>query len=85
VTTALADNPDGATFPYCDVTSLGSYCGSCATNINTTCGTTELLHVCTKTSDCASDTANPQCCAVFNYHICVSGAEATFGNLTCLP
>jgi hypothetical protein len=49
------------------------------------CQATETLHICAQKSDCASDTMNPDCCTVNQYHLCVSDQLAMIGMLTCTP
>jgi len=53
-------------------------------NLTLSCTATEVLHLCEAASDCTADTANPKCCAVLNYHVCVPSLDATLGSLTCL-
>ena len=81
----VANNPDGAAFPNCSITALTATCGSCKTNVQVSCSQgPEHLHVCTQKSDCASDTANPECCPVLGYSVCLNSILAGFGNLTCM-
>ncbi len=83
-TAVLADNPDGAAFPYCEISSLTSYCGHCSTNIQFSCNqVTDTLHVCTSKADCASDNGD-SCCTVYNYNICVPALVATAAKFPCL-
>jgi hypothetical protein len=44
----------------------------------------EPVHVCSKPSDCASDTNNPLCCPVFSYNICLNSTLAAIGGVTCM-
>jgi hypothetical protein len=32
------------------------------------------MHLCTQGSDCAKDTANPNCCSVGGHQVCMSNA-----------
>ena len=75
----------GETFPHCYTKSLTTKCvPKCVSNIQLSCTATETLHVCTAPADCSGDTANPKCCVVAGYHVCVSNLLATLGGLTCL-
>jgi len=84
--TAKLDGMDaGETFPHCYVGSLTTSCvAKCVSKIQVSCMATETLHVCAAASDCASDTANPNCCPVAGYHVCVSNILKALGTLTCL-
>jgi hypothetical protein len=75
----------GESFPHCYTESLTTSCvAKCVSNIQVTCTSKETLHVCAATTDCAGDTANPNCCLVAGYHVCVSSLLKTLGALTCL-
>jgi hypothetical protein len=45
---------------------------------------TDTFHLCTQPSDCAADLANPNCCTVGTYEVCISDTLRTLGRLTCL-
>jgi hypothetical protein len=53
-------------------------------NIQLSCLTTDTFHLCTQASDCAADTANPNCCTVGAYQVCINDTLKTLGRLTCL-
>lgn len=75
----------GETFPHCTTDTLTTSCvAKCVSNIQVSCMATETLHVCAAASDCAGDTANPNCCPVAGYHVCVSNILKALGQLTCL-
>jgi len=84
--------PPPAAFPHCYSQTLTTTCvtkGMCSSNIQVNCGSvampqTETLHVCTAKTDCSDDSANPNCCLVDNYHVCVSSLLMTLGSLSCL-
>ncbi|HEY6463325.1 MAG TPA: hypothetical protein VIY73_24330 [Polyangiaceae bacterium] len=40
--------------------------------------------MCTAAGDCSGDTANPNCCRVAGYHVCVSTILKGLGGLSCL-
>jgi hypothetical protein len=84
--TDILDGMDaGASFPHCYTQSLTTKCvASCVSAIKVSCTATETLHVCEATSDCATDTANPNCCVVAGYHVCVSTILMKLGSLSCL-
>lgn len=76
----------GEKFPHCYVGSLSSQCvAKCVSQIHVSCTATETLHVCAAKSDCAGDVANPNCCLVAGYHVCVSTLLSAVGALSCLP
>jgi hypothetical protein len=75
----------GEGFPHCYTQSLTTKCvAQCVSSIKTSCTTTETLHVCTAPGDCSGDTANPNCCLVAGYHVCVSTILKGLGGLSCL-
>ncbi len=75
----------GETFPHCYTKSLTTTCvAKCVSKIQVNCTATETLHVCAAASDCAGDTANPNCCLVAGYHVCVSGILKALGTLSCM-
>lgn len=75
----------GEKFPHCYNGSLTTSCvAKCVSAITVSCTATETLHVCAAKSDCAADTANPNCCPVAGYHVCVSNLLKALGQLTCL-
>ena len=86
-TAVIIDSADGGTnLPNCGLMSVTTSCGTCATNINFLpglCTQTATLHVCTTSADCASDTANTDCCQIQSYHVCVPSGVAMIGKLTC--
>lgn len=84
--TDVLDGADaGQSFPHCYTQSLTTKCvAKCVSSITTSCTATETLHVCTAKADCSGDTANPNCCLVAGYHVCVNNILKTLGGLTCL-
>jgi hypothetical protein len=75
----------GASFPHCYTKSLTTKCvAKCVSSITLSCTATETLHVCQAPGDCADDTANPNCCVVAGYHVCVSTILMKLGSLSCL-
>jgi len=74
----------GQSFPHCYTASLTTTCGKCASSIQLSCNSTEMLHVCQAGADCKDDTANPNCCLVAGYHVCVSTILKGLGSLSCL-
>ncbi len=75
----------GQSFPHCTTGSLTTTCSAkCVSNIKLSCTATETLHVCTAAADCADDSANPNCCLVAGYHVCVSTILKNLGSLSCL-
>jgi hypothetical protein len=84
-TAVLADNPDGAAFPYCTITSITAYCGgTCPSSLGATCTSTEKLQVCASAADCAGNSSATQCCSLDGYSACVSSLVAGLGGLTCM-
>lgn len=73
----------GASFPHCYTKSLTTTCGKCASSIQLSCTATQTLHVCQAASECADDTANPNCCVVGSYHVCVNNELKLLGGLSC--
>jgi hypothetical protein len=47
------------------------------------CQGTDTARICAQASDCASDTANPNCCSLRGYFACVSDQVKTLASLTC--
>ena len=83
--TEVLDGMDaGQSFPHCYVASLATTCGKCPSSIQLSCNSTEALHVCQAAGDCMDDTANPNCCLVAGYHVCVSTILKGLGGLSCL-
>jgi hypothetical protein len=75
----------GQSFPHCYVGSLTTTCvPKCVSSIQLSCNATQTLHVCQAAADCSDDTANPNCCLVAGYHVCVSTILKGLGSLTCL-
>ncbi|HEY8087336.1 MAG TPA: hypothetical protein VIF09_05815 [Polyangiaceae bacterium] len=84
--TDVLDGMDaGQGFPHCTTASLTTKCvPQCVSNIQISCTATQTLHVCQAAGDCAGDTANPNCCLVAGYHVCVSTILKNLGALSCL-
>jgi hypothetical protein len=85
------DNPDGASFPHCNVQSITSFCSStCPSSLQLTCETAsdasvEKVQACTQTADCAhASSGATSCCSVLSYHVCLAPAVASLEGLTCL-
>jgi hypothetical protein len=75
----------GQSFPHCTTGSITTACvAKCVTKIQLSCTATETLHVCQAPADCADDAADPNCCLVAGYHVCVSTILKNLGGLTCL-
>jgi hypothetical protein len=84
-TAVLADNPDGAAFPYCSITSITGYCATtCPFSLGATCTSTEKLQVCSSPADCAGNSSATECCTLSGYSACVSSVVAGLGGLTCM-
>ena len=84
--TDVLDGMDaGESFPHCYTASLTTTCvAKCVSSIQISCNATETLHVCQANADCSGDTANPNCCVVAGYHVCVSNLLKGLGGLSCL-
>ena len=74
----------GQTFPHCYSASLTTSCvAKCVTSIQLSCTATQNLHACQAGADCKDDPANPNCCLVAGYHVCVNNNLKLLGGLTC--
>jgi len=75
---------NGGNPPVCMTQSFSSKCvAGCTTSLAPSCNATDTLHVCAQPSDCASDTANHNCCDLNGVWMCVNDQLKMAPNVTC--
>jgi hypothetical protein len=76
---------NGGLLPNCNAQSFTTQCvASCTSNLVGSCTATDTMHLCTDGSDCAKDTANPNCCLLGGHQVCISnGTKALIPLIMC--